>query len=273
MLERQGITRENSPESYEALGKWVMNMTGRGNMLQFLGDSHAGRLVASNTFFGARLMASRFNLLNPVYYAEMPKAVRIEAMKDMASFTGMVMATALAASAAGAKVSLDPDDSEFLKIKTGNTKYDISGGLVQYVRTFLRLEKMIAMRLSPSVSKEEKDKYSKFAVKSVGDFFRYKLAPNTSYGLSALIGKDPLGREFNPTEFLKIYPMYVDDMIAGYKENGLSSLATIGIPSILGVGVQTYESKKPENKTQFKKNKEEMKKKKKEIRKSMGLKD
>ena len=67
--------------------------------------------------------------------------------------------------------------------------------------------------------------------------------------------------------------MYVDDMIAGYKENGLSSLATIGIPSILGVGVQTYESKKPENKTPFKKNKEEMKKKKKEIRKSMGLKD
>lgn len=243
MLERQGITRDNSPEHYEALGKWVMNITGRGNMVKFLEDSHAGRMIASNTFFGARLMASRFNLLNPAYYVKMPKEVRVEAMKDMATFTGMLIATGLAGMAAGGTVSFDPDDAEFLKLKFGNTKYDLSGGLSQYVRTYLRLSKMIGIRFSHK-PKEEKDKYAKFAIKSTGDFFRYKLAPNTSYLFSAAIGKDPLGRDFDPTEALKIYPMYVDDIVAGYKESGMVSLATILVPSILGVGVQTYESKK-----------------------------
>jgi len=240
MLERQGITRENSPETYEELGKWAMNMTGRGNMLKALEDSHSARMIASNTFFGARLMASRFNLLNPLYYAKMPKAIRVEALKDMGTFTGMIIATGAAAVAAGATVSFDPDDADFLKIKVGNTKYDITGGLVQYIRTYLRLNHAIASRFNSNLPKQEKDAIAKKAGGALTDFFAYKLAPNTSYGLSAFRGKDPIGREFNPTDALKIYPMYVDDMIDAYKQSGPVSLATIGIPSILGVGVQTY---------------------------------
>ena len=242
MLERQGITRENSPEHYEALGKWVMNMTGRGNLLKMLEDSHSGRVIASNTFFGARLMASRFNLLNPLYYAKMPKEVRVEALKDIMTYTAMVTATALAAAAAGATVSTDIDDADFLKIKFGNTKYDISGGMVQYIRTYLRLNRMFSNRLfKPEMPQKEKDKYAQYALGSIQNFFTYKLAPNTSYLLSAARGKDPLGRPFDPSDALKIYPMYVDDMVTAYKENGLVSLATIGVPSILGVGVQTYD--------------------------------
>jgi|GEM_PF-3164123 len=261
MLERQGITRDNSPESYEALGKWVMNITGRGNLIKFLEDSHAGRMVASNTFFGARLMASRFNLLNPAYYAKMPPAVRIEALKDMGTFVGMISATILAANAAGAKVSTNADDADFLKIKVGNTRYDITGGLVQYVRTYLRMEKMMVQRLNPTISKSEKDKYAQFALGSTTNFFKYKLAPNTSYGLSALQGKDPLGNDFNPADALKIYPMYVDDMITAYKQDGISSLATVALPSILGVGVQTYEEKaKKKEKKESKGNSKKQKK-------------
>jgi hypothetical protein len=244
MLERQGITRENSPEHYEALGKWAMNNTGRGNMLKMIEDSHNGRMIASNTFFGARLMASRFNLLNPAYYIKMPKEVRVEALKDMATYVGMITATLLAAQAAGAEVSTDPEDADFLKIKIGNTKYDISGGMVQYIRTYWRLTRMVSNRLfKPEMPKKEKDKYAAYALGSASNFFRYKLAPNTSYALSAASGKDPLGQPFDPTDALKIYPMYVDDMVAAYKESGIVSLATIGLPSILGVGVQTYEDK------------------------------
>jgi len=248
MLERQGITRDNAPEHYEALGKWVMNITGRGNLIKFLEDSHSGRMIASNTFFGARLMASRFNLLNPVYYSKMPKEVRIEALKDMATFTSMLFATGLAATAAGATVSFDPDDADFLKIKNGNTRYDISGGMVQYVRTFIRLEKMIAQRINHNISKKEKDKYASYALKSTASFFRYKLAPNTSYGFNALEGKDALGKDFDPYDALKIYPMYVDDMVTAYKESGAMSFLTVGLPSIFGVGVQTYEPKKSSKK-------------------------
>jgi len=103
---------------------------------------------------------------------------------------------------------------------------------------------MLAQRIDPTVSKKEKDKYAKFAMGSTVNFFQYKLAPNTAYGLSALKGKDALGKPFDPTDALKIYPMYIDDMITAYKQDGMTSLLTVGLPSILGVGVQTYEDKK-----------------------------
>ena len=242
-LMAQGITREKHPEQYKELSKWVMNITGRGNLLKLLEDSSAGKEVANNTFFGARLMASRFNLLNPLYYAKMPKEIRVNAMKDMAAFTGSIFALGLAAVAAGGKVSFDPDDSEFLKVQFGNTKYDLSGGMVQYIRTYIRLTRAIGMRLSPKYSREEANDYAIYAMKSTRDFFRYKLAPNTSYAISGFLGTDPMGKPFNPLDALHIYPMYVDDAVAGYKEQGLVSLATIFAPSVLGIGVQTYEDK------------------------------
>ena len=91
--------------------------------------------------------------------------------------------------------------------------------------------------------KQEKDAVAKKAGGALMNFFSYKLAPNTSYLMSAFRGKDPIGREFDAADAAKIYPMYVDDMIDAYKQSGPISLATIGLPSVLGVGVQTYADK------------------------------
>lgn len=252
-LERQGITRENSPESYRALAKWAMNATGRGNMLEFLENSPQAQRILGDTFYGVRLMSSRFNLLNPNYYAKMPKEVRVEALKDMASFASTLAVTFLAASAAGATVSLNPDDSDFLKAKWGNKRYDLSGGMSQYMRTFFRLLKAGILRVNPKIYGENRskvqlnkaNKYGAFSVKSGVNFFRYKLAPNTSYVLSGIMGKDPVGEEFDPSEILNVWPMYYEDLREALKkgEGGVAGL-TVVLPNLLGVGVQEYDNKK-----------------------------
>src|SRR6185312_10735843 len=137
LLNDKGIKREDNPEAYESLAKLANNLTGRGNLMEWLEGKPASAL--SQIFYGPRLMASKFNLLNPLFYAKMPAPIRRNALANMAGYVGFYTSIGILANAAGASVSLDPDNPEFLKIKVGDTKYDITGGEAVYVRTFLRV--------------------------------------------------------------------------------------------------------------------------------------
>jgi len=243
VLEKKGLTRESDPMAFKHMGNFVMSMTGRGKMNKiFEGENMSN--VLGNTFYGARLMASRFNLLNPVTYLDpkVPRQAKIEAFKDLASFTGtmMVVGSALAYGT-GAKVSLDPEDSDFLQLRYGNKVYDISGGLATYVRTFLRMTNAI-------YAKATEPKYQgKEAIKKGGksfvQFFRNKLSPNTAYVMDAIFGKS-YGEDFDPSEIYRIYPMYTEDVIQSWKdEGGLMSLGTVLLPNIVGIGYGSYASK------------------------------
>lgn len=238
MLDKQGVTRQNDVKEYEALSKWAMNTTGSGSMVKWLEDSKGVQRFLGNTFFGARLMASRFNLLNPYYYAKMPPKIRKEAMKDMAFFTGTIMITGLALAAAGAKISFDPDDPEFLQVRFGNKVFDITGGMAIYIRTYLRIGEAAWARGFESKN-EASDKVDN-AKKSVLSFFTNKLAPNTSYAWSALTGKKGGGQDFDPYDIIKAYPMYVDDLVSAWKDDGiLGSMVVLGA-SVFGAGIQVY---------------------------------
>jgi broad specificity phosphatase PhoE len=237
----QGITRESDPKVYEEMGKLVMNTTGSGNMLKIL-ETAAGKKTAGSIFYGARLMAANFNTLNPMYYAKMPKEVRSMAMKDLAAYTSTILATTLALAAAGGSVSVDPDDPEFLQIRFGEKVYDFTAGQAAYIRTFLRLVEAGYARATKS--KFEAKKAADFAVNSTLNFFRNKLAPNKSYGVNAIVGKNSIGQDFDPMEVFKIYPMYADDAYKAAKEDGFISLFTVLMPNILGVGYASYYSDK-----------------------------
>jgi hypothetical protein len=240
-LERKGLTRESDPKDFQWMGNWVMSMTGRGKMLDMLENSSA-HTVLGNTFYGARLMASRFNLLNPLTYFDprVSRQAKVEAMKDMAAFTATTMIAGLGLAAAGGKISLNPDDSDFLQVRFGNKVYDISGGLANYVRTFLRMTKAAYTKIEGT--KYEGNKATDKAGTSALNFFRNKLAPNTSYAVDAFFGK-AYGDKFKPSDIYAIYPMYSDDVVKAWKEEGPVSLATVLIPNLVGIGYGSYASK------------------------------
>ena len=165
-LTLQGKTMDNSPQEYKDLVKWVMNITGRGNMVKVLEDSHAGRIIANRTYFGARLMAAKINMLNPATYIGMQKSARVRALKDMAGSTAGFLLIAAAGVAAGGSVSTDWDDPDFLQLRFGKNVYDISGGSAAYVRTFLRFLKAISKQ-SKNPNSKAANSYSTFAGKSM----------------------------------------------------------------------------------------------------------
>lgn len=251
-LEDKGIKREVYPQHYESMANWVMNVTGRGKFIKALENSSEAQQLLGDTFYGARLMASRFNLLNPNTYIKMPKEVRVQALYDVLSYTTTVAIglTALA-TLSGATVSLDPEDPDFLKAKWGNKRYDFfTGGLSTYIRTILMLVKAAGKRAIAEVSGDKSDikkanKYAMNAVGSVPRFFHYKLAPNTSYVIASIRGKDAIGQPFDPTELFAFYPMYTEDIIdAIKKDEGIASSITVFLPNFLGIGMQDYDNKK-----------------------------
>lgn len=242
-LEKKGYTREGDPKAFHDMANWVMNMTGSGRKHKVF-DSHHMNSLLGNTFYGANLMASRFNLLNPVTYFDprIPKEVRYEAMKDMVAFTGtmMTVATALAYTT-GAKVSLNPDDSDFLQLRYDDKVYDISGGLANYVRTGLRIGK--AAYTKATGTKHDAKKATDKAGLSGLRFLRNKLSPNTAYAVDLFFGKD-YGQKLDASEIVQIYPMYTEDYIKAFKEEGgLLATATVLLPNILGIGYGSYASK------------------------------
>lgn len=255
-LMQSGITPENDPVAYEEAAKWVMNITGRGNLLEFLEKSTKAQAVLGNTFYGARLMASRFNLLNPAYYYRMPKEVRKEAMKDVASYVAVIGLTAVVAVANGATVSFDPDEPEFLQVKFGSRTFDLTGGMAQYLRTYFRLMHGIVSAVAYNVDPENgnKTEYKKrggFTVRSVIKFFQYKLAPNTSYIVSGINGIDPMYQDFDRSELLELYPMYGQDLKEAWEEQGLAGASLVFVPNFFGIGTQNY--KDDRNKEDYKK--------------------
>lgn len=236
-LLKQGITRQSDPEAYKKMADFVMNMTGRGKLISFLESGKANK-VLSNTFYGARLMAANFNSLNPVKYYKLPPGVRKDVMKDILSVVTTTTGIMLAASAAGATVELDPDKPDFLQIRVGDKVYDITGGKAAYLRTFFRIVSYGVARINGN--KYTYGKKLERAGNSITNFFRNKLAPNTSYVVNMALGKNSLNQDFDPYEVLEAYPMYADDFAEALKEEGVTSLATVLAPNILGIGYGSY---------------------------------
>jgi hypothetical protein len=243
VFESQGRTIENSPELYKGLANYINNATGRGG----LGPLDKAAPILNVMFFSPRLIASRINLLNLVYYAKLPKEVRLMALKDMGKLIAFGATLLGLAAAAGADVEKDPRSSDYGKIKVGNTRWDVWGGFQQYIRL---ASQVLTGKTKSTTSGEIRElRGDVFPYKSrldqTANFFRGKLAPVPGTALDLLAGRNMMGEEFDPAN--KAYelftPMIVQDVREAWKDQGFASLFTVGVPSSFGVGVSTYGSK------------------------------
>ena len=236
-----GVDYLADPEGLKKLASFVNNATGRGD-IKFL--TEAGPLM-NGLFFSPRLMASRIKLLNPVTYATLPPVVRREAIKALLATGGTSLAAGYLASLAGANLELDPRSSDFMKIKTGNTRYDTLGGFGQYVT--------LAARLITNQSKNAKQDIVELGKKFGSDtrkdvawnFLESKFSPLASFVKEWMDGKTFGGEEFKASKAAveRFIPLFVQDVIEGYKDEGLVG-AVKTAPSFFGVGSTTYDPPK-----------------------------
>lgn len=262
-LVKQGYTRESDPELFKKMGGWVMNMTGRGTVMKAL-EQPQFQEIMGNTLYGQRLMASHINTLNPMSYVDLKfvgeniKAtfnnddfkkydpVKKEAIKDLVGYAIGVTVLGAVLKGLGAAISGDDDDSDFMQVRFGEKVYDITGGDAAYIRTALRLIKSVVMGVNSfaggKVTKDEATRQANFAKDSFQRFLRNKLAPNTAnfYNVTFGGGENTLGEEAKWTDFVEAYPMYFDDVYKELQDEGISALATVALPNVIGVGYGSY---------------------------------
>jgi len=233
----EGIT---DAKFFDDASKFVGSATGRGRLLDVL-EPHAG--ILNGIFFSPRLMASRINLINPIYYTKLHPAVRKEALKTLASFVGTGMSILGLAKLNGAEVGTDPRSADFGKIKMGNTRYDIWGGFQQYARLIGQLT--TGEKISTTTGKETQLGSGGFNAPTREsifiDFLKSKTNPLTSFAIRASQGEQ-FGEKFNlPAEVIdRFIPMIAQDAFDLSKEYGLAQGIGMAIPGAFGVGSMTY---------------------------------
>lgn len=243
ILEGDGYSFASNPEVFKSAASFVNNATGRGSLNKTF--EQAAPLL-NGLLFSPRLIASRLNLLNPIYYAKMPSPVRKMAWQDMGKF--IVAATSvLSLIAIGGSLGDDEEDkvtveanplsSDFGKAKSGNTRYDILGGFAQYIRSIAQFSTGKRKSTANGEVYKMKDR-----TEVPANLLRSKLAPLPSMVWNLSSGEDMVGNEYDYTDIPKsFFPLVIQDVSSAIEDEGVQAVLTTGVPALFGVSVQTYD--------------------------------
>lgn len=246
-LDDAGVDLQKDPKVLKDLARFVNSATGRGSLGQF----NQAAPVLAGVLFSPRLMASRINMLNPAYYMKLSPPVRKQAIKSLLAFGTTSVLFAKLAAEAGMDVEWDPRSSDFMKLKKGDTRYDILGGFGQYLTLGARLATNQKKNAKGGVVDLGKRFGSDDALDVLTNFLRSKFSPNASLVVDARLGKNVIGEEFNlQDETVKRFiPLFFQDVSDAIKEKGAAEGVATSVPGFFGVGAQTYPA--PEGTDEF----------------------
>jgi len=244
--ERIGLNPRQNDYIIKEITNLVNLTTGRGS----LGKHEAAAPLLNAIFFSPRLMMSRLQLMNPVYYYKLDPFVRKEALKSMFAYTASTMTILGLAKASGLEVGVNPLSADFGKIKVGNTRIDIMGGFQQYIRMTSQL--VMGKYISSTTGKEYKleegyKPLTRFDI--LQRQFEFKTSPLTSFVIDLAKGQDYVGEPTRTPKGIgkallqRVTPMVGQDIYDLYKEDPY--LLPLGFLNTFGFGVQTYGPRKP----------------------------
>lgn len=170
--------------------------------------------------------------------------VRRMAVKNLLGFGGLAITVANLAVMAfpdNATVEWDPRSSDFMKIKVGNTRYDILGGFGQYITLGARIIKNSKKNAKGEIKELGKDYGSDNALDVIERFFGNKEAPLASLLTDYLRGENAVGEKFawDTAIISRMVPMMWQDMAELVSDRGAVGIP-MALPAVFGVGSQTY---------------------------------
>ena len=268
-FETLGATREMTKEEQEIWANYINVMTGRGKLS--IGSDprmslEPAALFFNRTFFSARYVASRFQMLTgqPLWYkagSGSPEIRRMIAKEYLRFGIGLLTVLTLG-TLVGADIEKDPRSSNFGKLKVGNRRLDPLMGFGQTLTYLSRIltgttktGKGEIKPLRPSnVFFYDGKIYQKGGVKTqyggqdvekvFARFLRSKLSPQAGLAWTTFTGRDYKGDEVSLLNSISqfAYPMTYGDILDTAKEDGIPTNVAMSVLAILGMGLQTYEN-------------------------------
>jgi len=239
----------HDPAVGAGIARYINVMTGRGG----LGSFEKSVKELNNVLYSPGLISSRLQILSaPVqsiagkgFIADLPKGMRMEAVKSYVGIIGFNTAVLTTAAIAGKGANLNPLSSDFLKLKDGDTRLDFGGGLSQYITVAARA--IMRQRVTSG------DKGVTKALKGQGNtpldndvtFVMNKMHPTLSLLLDQQRGKSTVGEPFEWQKAIieRLTPMGFPDIAATLKEHGSDPGVYYSILGLLGASLSNYHSK------------------------------
>lgn len=231
-------------DQLQSLGKFINTASGRGH-------GNPGGLfekvapALNRTLFSPRLWKSRLDMLNPAYYAKLDPVARKYALQSASSFAGIAATVLGLASVMGGQVETDPRSSDFLKVRFGDTRYDILGGFQQNL-VFAARELAGSTKSSTSgavSSLTGGGALSQNRLSILTDLIQNKENPIIGAGENLLRGTDNQGNKVNPATTIGslAIPLSLQDMYGvATSSNPVAGLLAGEVPSAIGLGVTSY---------------------------------
>jgi hypothetical protein len=270
--EARGMTPEANPEFYKNIANLANAYTGRA----VFGDGVEKVLnnpLIKDTLFAPRLKLSQVKVANELfnpfsYIKDDPVTRNLKAREAMRFTAGMALAYTTMVAVFGGESATDPSDTDFAKVKFGNTRYDLTAGFGG-TAVFL-------WRLGHSIYNYEtgvqQDKYHE-PLEIAKTFLEKKLSPAVTFPLEHFTGKDVIGQPANYQFRLgeaynnatrgnwsglgknaaddiqqniilhMMLPMIVKEIAEGAEDSGVMGVFKTAPPAFLGVDEQTYQKK------------------------------
>lgn len=244
---------ERSGGDISGLGKLANSLTGRGTFGQ-RGESAA--TIANNLFFSPRLVKSHIDLLTAHAFDSniSPAVRRIAAVNLVKVIVGIGAILQVAKAINPKSVEEDPRSADFGKIRVGDTRFDVSGGMSSLVTLASRIGPLLAGQEAYSkssttgkLSQINSGKYgAQTGLDVLVDFGSNKLSPAASVVKDLLKGADFSGQK--PTLVGEAKNLFLPLPIANYQElrdnpNSANIIAAL-IADGLGIATNTYSPKK-----------------------------
>jgi hypothetical protein len=234
----------------KTLGEYINTFTGRGKLNNKSLD--AGMTLLNLAFFAPRFVLSTFKRFSPFLWGKMLRhpAILKEAARDSGAYLLTLFGALGLADWAGYEVSFDPRSPTGLKIKHGNTTYDIGAGLVQTASLISKIATDEKITGKGDLKDLKNPKYGEDDLYDVAStFLRTKFHPMLAYLVDMKTGKNVVGEDFNTMkDTMELFmPMYSTTMAEHIKEVGPEG-AVAAFPAGLGVGMNTFKPRESKTK-------------------------
>jgi hypothetical protein len=233
------------PVQIEGMGKLINSVTARGDIGR-LGDGGLIRVV----MWAPKMLKGNWDVLTAHTGGaglETPFArqqARINLLKIVSSTAAVA---ALANALSPGSVELDPRSSDFMKIRVGNTRFDITGGKASIVTLLSRAITMSSKSTrTGKVTPLNSGKYGSKTVFDVGiDFLVNKTTPAAKAAITIAKGRDFKGQK--PTAGSIAFDLTTPISVQNFVENFYgpdadgSAAAVVGsIVDLVGINANTY---------------------------------
>lgn len=237
---------EKTGADIEGIGKLANSLTGRGTFGQ-RGESMA--TVTNNVFFSPRFLKSNIDLLtaHATDSGISPFARKQAAINTLKVISGISAVLATSDAISPGSVEKDSRSSDFGKIKSGNTRFSVDGGMGSlFVLGSRLIDGHKKSSTTGKITELNTGKYnSETKLDQVYNFFEGKLSPAASVLKDLLKGRDFEGNKPTVAGEAKnlLMPLPITNFQELQKDPDSANILVALLADAFGIGTNTYSKK------------------------------